>query len=361
VYSYVIILNWNGWRDTIECLESVLRSDYGSFRVIVCDNDSGDNSLDRIAEWARGDLASVGSNPELQHFTTPPCPKPISFLRIERGEQVSLQARSETLFLVQTGANLGFASGNNVGLRLALDAGDLDYAWLLNNDTVVEPGALSSLVATMQERPDVGICGSTLLYYNSPRTVQALGGSTYSRWTARGGCIGRGQALDQAPGSQAVERQMQLVYGASMFVRCSFLEQIGLLNESYFLYFEENDWAARAKGRFTLAYCPESVVYHKEGASIGSSEVKGKRRSGLSERFASRNRILFTKTYYPAALASVLLAMLASAFHRLATGQIRNFAMLICGIGSGLLARNRIARSWAPSKAKSTPVNPSCM
>jgi hypothetical protein len=356
----VIILNWNGWRDTIECPESVLRSDYGSFRVIVCDNDSGDHSLDRIAEWARGDLASVCSNPELQHLTTPPRPKPIPFLRIGPGEQVSLETRSETLFLVQTGANLGFAGGNNVGLRLALDAGDLDYAWLLNNDTVVEPGALSSLVATMQERPDVGICGSTLLYYHSPRTVQALGGSTYSRWTARGGCIGRGQELDQAPGSQAVERQMQLVYGASMFVRCSFLEQIGLLNESYFLYFEENDWAARAKGHFGLAYCPESVVYHKEGASIGSSEVKGRRRSELSERFASRNRILFTRTHHPAALVTVLLAMLVSALHRLATGQIKNFAMLLQGIGSGLLARKEIARSWAPSKTKSTPISPSC-
>jgi hypothetical protein len=328
--------------------------------VIVCDNNSGDHSLDRIAEWARGDLASLCFNAELQHLTSPACPKPIPFLRIEPGEQVQLETRSETLFLVQTGANLGFAGGNNVGLRLALGAGDLDYAWLLNNDTVVEPAALSGLVAAMQKRPDAGICGSTVLDYYSPRTVQALGGSTFNPWTARVGHIGAGIDVADAPSREVVEGQLKYVVGSSLLVRKSFLEQVGLMDESYFLYFEEIDWATRAKGRFGLAYCPESVVYHKEGASIGTSNVKRKQRSELSERFASRNRILFTKTYYPAALVTVLLAMLASAFHRLATGQIRNFAMLMRGIGSGLLARNRTARSWAQSKAESTPINPSC-
>ena len=337
--SYVIILNWNGWQDTIECLESVLRLDYDSFRVIVCDNASGDHSLDRIAAWARGDIAASCSNPDLQHLTYPPTSKPVPFLRIEPGEPIALETRSEALFLVETGANLGFAGGNNVGLRLALRAGDLDYAWLLNNDTVVERGALSSLVATMKNRPDIRICGSTLLYYHSPRTVQALGGATYNHWTARGGCIGRGRELDRVQSRHDVERQMQLVFGASMFVRRSFLEQIGLLDESYFLYFEENDWAIRSRGRFGLAYCPESIVYHKEGASIGSSEVKGKRRSELSERFGSRNRVLFTKTYYPVALVTVILAMLMSALHRLATGQIGNFIMIFRGIGLGLIAR----------------------
>jgi hypothetical protein len=351
VYSYVIIVNWNGWRDTIECLESVLRQDYESFRVIVCDNASADHSLDRIAEWARGEIAAHCVNPELRHLSYPPVPKPVPFLRIDGREQIALGSRDERLFLVQTDANLGFSGGNNIGLRLALSAGDLEYSWLLNNDTVVHPEALSNLVVEMRGRPKIGICGSKLLYYHAPETVQALGGSTYNRWTARGGCIGRGWAFTDAPSQQDVEGKMQLVFGASMFVRRSFLEQIGLLDERYFLYFEENDWAARAKGRFGLAYCPGSIVYHKEGASIGSSEIRGKPRSAFSERFASRSRILFTRSYYPAALLTVLLAMLMSSLHRLATGQFKNFIMLVRGGFSGLVAsKSRPQRQHYPKQ-----------
>ena len=350
LYSYVIILNWNGWRDTIECLESVLRQDYERFRVIVCDNASGDDSLDHIAEWARGHLAARCFSPELQHLTDPPIPKPVPFLRIKANDQIGFESRAERLFLVQTGANLGFSGGNNVGLRLALGAKDFEYAWLLNNDTVVDPQALRSLVAEMRNRPDVGICGSKLLYYHAPQRVQALGGSTYNRWTGRGACIGRGWEISKIPSRQEVEAKMHLVFGASMFVRRSFLERIGLLDERYFLYFEENDWAARAKGQFALAYCPGSIVYHKEGASIGSSEIKGKPRSGLSEWFASRNRVLFTRSHYPAALATVLLAMLMSALHRLASGQIKNFIMLIRGGFSGLVVPKRPSHGQYYSK-----------
>jgi hypothetical protein len=351
--AYIIILNWNGWRDTIECLESVLRLDYAAFQVIVCDNASGDDSLDRIAEWASGSLVASCSNPELQNLTSPPYPKPIPFIRIEPGERVPLETRGETLFLVQTGANLGFAGGNNVGLRLALAVGDLEYAWLLNNDTVVRPDALTSLIKRMHERPDAGICGSTLLYYDDPSRVQALGGSVYNRWLARGGHIGTLGDSDNLPLPEKVEAKMKYVVGASLLVSKEFLETIGLMNEEYFLYFEEIDWATRARGRFGLAYCPESVLYHKEGASIGTAGGKVKRRSELSEWFASRNRILFTRTHYPAALVTVLLAMLMSALHRLVTGQIRNFAMLLRGMSFGLLGRKGAAPNLAPSKTRS--------
>jgi hypothetical protein len=353
---YIILLNWNGWQDTIECLESVLRLDHDSFRVIVCDNASADGSLDRIAEWASGSLAAGCSNAELQHLTSPPYPKPIPFIRIEPGVQMHLGTRDEKLILVQTGDNLGFAGGCNVGLRLALGAGDLDYAWLLNNDTVVEPDALSSLVKTMQQRSEIGICGSTLLYYHSPRTVQVFGGCTYNRWTARNGSIGHGHGLDQVMPTHEVERRMGFVVGASMCVSCAFLQQVGLMDERYFIYFEEIDWATRAKGRFLQAYCPESVVYHKEGSSIGTSQTKGKPRSELCERFASRNRILFTRIHYPAALVTVLPAILLSIVHRLVTGQFRHFVMLLRGTSSGLLGRKSPAPSSPLSKTRPVPM-----
>jgi GT2 family glycosyltransferase len=349
----IIILNWNGWRDTIECLESVFRLEYASFRVIVCDNASGDHSLDHIANWASGDLIAECSNLELQHLTSPPCAKPIPFLRIEPGELATLETRSEKLFLVQTGANLGFAGGNNVGLRIALGDGGLVYVWLLNNDTVVEPGALSSLVATMQERPHVGMCGSTLLYYHSPRTVQALGGSTFNRWTARVGHIGLGRDIEDPLPCREVEEALKYVVGASMMVSRPFLDQIGLMNEQYFLYFEEIDWTTRAKGKFSMSYCSRSVVYHKEGGSTGSAPM-AQDRSALTELYGSRSRILFTRTYYPSSLITVLLAVLMSALHRLLTRQNKNFLMLLRGMSLGLLARKGTTPS-SVSMARSDP------
>jgi GT2 family glycosyltransferase len=331
---YIIILNWNGWRDTIECLESVFRLKYDAFTVLVCDNASSDGSLRYIASWANGETLAECANPNLQILSTPPVRKPIPFLCIEPGEYISLRDRSERLFLVQTGANLGFAGGNNAGMRLALDADDFDYVWLLNNDTVVDPDALISLIKKMDQRPGAGICGSMLLDYYNPETVQALGGSAYNRWTARSGHIGRGLIRSQIPPCEWVEGRMKYVVGASMFVRKEFLEQIGLMCEDYFLYFEEIDWVTRATGQFALGYSQESVVYHKEGAAIGTAKLPLKR-SALSEFYATRNRILFTRKYFRYAIGLTVGAILLSTVHRFLQRNRTNCFALFRGLLSG--------------------------
>src|SRR5579872_314519 len=336
----VILVNWNGWKDTIECLESVLRLNYPYFRVIVCDNASGDSSLDHIAAWANGDLSAECSSPALLHLTSPPISKPVAYLRLNPGEFINLSQRSEKLILVQTGANLGFAGGNNVGLRLALTAGDSEFAWLLNNDTVVDPDALTHLARRMAEKPNAGMCGSTLLYYNVPDCVQVLGGSTYSRWLARIRQIGMGSNIRELPQPEEVEAEMQYVAGASMLLRRELIEDIGLLDERYFLYFEEIDLAVRAREHYTLAYAQESRVYHKEGAAIGTSTRGARRPSALAQHYACRNRILFTRTYYPARLAPVVVATLVSALARLLAGHVEEFHASLRGLKSGLLARS---------------------
>jgi GT2 family glycosyltransferase len=99
----------------------------------------------------------------------------------------------------------------------------------------------------MAARPDAGICGSTLLYYDDPSKVQAWGGSVYNRWVARGGNIGSCASTTPLPNAEEVEKKMGYVIGASMLVRRQFLEEIGLMEEGYFLTFEEIDWATRAK------------------------------------------------------------------------------------------------------------------
>lgn len=338
----VIVLNWNGWRDTIECLESVLRLDYPDYKVIVCDNNSSDGSLEQIRKWARGEIEAEAGNSALAALTSPPIPKPIAFAQVEPAAAGKAGESTARLLLIQTGGNLGFAGGNNVALRYALSRGDFDFAWILNNDTVVRPDALSQLVQRMKERPDAGICGSTLLYYDDPSKVQALGGSVYNKWVARGGHIGKLANAAHLPEAREVERKLAYVVGASMLVRRSFLEQVGLMDEAYFLTCEEIDWATRGKGRFQLAYAPLSVVYHREGAGTGS-HPSTLHQSAMIEFYSSRNRVLFARKHYPFALPSVLCAIVLSALHRLLHRCWRNFGAVARGLYQGLTMAERAA------------------
>jgi hypothetical protein len=107
------------------------------------------------------------------------------------------------------------------------------------------------------------------------------------------------------------------------------------MEESYFLYFEELDWAMRAKGKFSLGYAPDSVIYHKEGATIGSNHDR-KGRSLLSDQYASRNRVLFTRRFMPWALPTVLMSACLAVAERFCTGDAERAKSMLSGIFSGL-------------------------
>jgi GT2 family glycosyltransferase len=332
---HIIVLNWNGWRDTIECLESLLHLDYPDYTVVVCDNASSDDSLKRIAEWANGRLPAECINPQLSHLILPPHRSPVPYHELTRGEaESSAGSYRAPLILIQNEANLGFAGGNNVGFRYALANSNCEYCWILNNDTVVEPDALSPMVRLMQERPELGLCGSLNVDYTNPKLVQAQGGMTYNRWTGRVSRIAPClvEDLDSRPA------RMDYVNGASTLASRSFLETIGLMEESYFLYFEELDWAMRAKGKFALGYSRDSVIYHKEGATIGSKRDR-RERSLVSEQYLSRNRVLFTRRFLPWALPTVLISVCISAVERLCRGDAKRAKSMFSSMLSGLAAR----------------------
>jgi len=329
---HIIVLNWNGWQDTIECLESLLHLDYQDYTVLVCDNGSSDNSLQKIAEWAKCRVSAECVNPQLSRLISPPHPRPIPYHELTREEaETRCGNYGAPLILIRNAANLGFAGGNNVGLRYALRNSNCQYCWILNNDTVVEPDALSAMVHTMQQRPEVGLCGSLNLDYSNPKVVQAQGGRAYNRWTGRvskvASCLV--EDLDSCPA------RMDFISGSSMLASRSFLEKVGLMDESYFLYFEELDWAMRAKAKFALGYARESVIYHKEGASIGTNQDRRKR-SLLSEMYLTRNRVLFTRRFAPRALPTVLISVCLAAAERFVTGDVRRarsmLSYMLCGL-----------------------------
>jgi GT2 family glycosyltransferase len=332
-FVYILILNWNRWKDTIECLESIFRGDYPRYRVIVCDNGSSDESLANIAAWAEGrlDCAVPHYNP-LRSLSFPPTPKPLAYVTYDKaqaergGEDTGATAQ---LILIQTGENLGFSGGNNVGLRYALARDDFDYVWLLNNDTVIKPDSLSALVGKMQNNQRAGMCGSTLLYYDDPNKAQALCGATYNKWLGTLRLIGSFTQMPQKIDAVRIEKKLAFICGASMLVSKHFLRNIGLLGEEYFLYYEELDWALRSGNRYPLSYAEQSVVYHKEGATIGGSNRSIDNKSLVADFYGIRNRLIIARKFHPYTLPMVYMGLIVTALRRVARKQWNRIPMIL--------------------------------
>lgn len=292
---YVVILNWNGAHDTIACLQSLAGLQGPLPKVIVCDNASVDDSWSMLQTYVE-------------------------------------QQRALDIQLVQTGANLGFAGGNNVGLRLALSDPSMEFVWLLNNDTVVAPGALVALQRHMTQHPEVGVCGSTLLYADEPERIQAVGGQ-YHPWLGTSTHLLGHQPYSEARCQSVSPAELDYVVGASMFVRRAVLETIGLLAEEYFLYCEEIDWATRMKRQMpemTLGYAPDSLVYHKEGASTQTSDRTKKIYRYFSDYFFITSRLKFSRKYFPFHSMVVQASMLLVAMRRIRAGQPKSALVALC-------------------------------
>lgn len=283
----IVLLNWNGWLDTVACLDSLRKSTSKDFQVVVCDNASTDGSISEIEDWLVNESVSYyrGKSSNMS------CADLAALSAVE-------------VILIENERNGGFAYGNNSGLRYFLSQPDFKYVWLLNNDTLVSPTCLESLVEKMETDTTVGICGAKLIYHHNRDRVQAAGGAIFSR--VRGGSVHVGADCSSKDDFDVslVEQKIDYVVGASMFVRRAYVEKIGLMSEDYFLYYEEIDWSTRGRYFFRLGYCDSAVVYHKEGGSIGSSRNK-KQRSTLSQFYLVRSRLIFTRKHFSMFLPTV--------------------------------------------------------
>lgn len=290
---YAVIVNYNGWRDTIECLESLLRSDYPDLRVIVCDNGSRDESLVRLRAWATGTETPPSTTPdELRPLTHPPIAKPTAIreYRADRTDGAVAEARHGVISLVDVGANLGFAGANNLALRQLAALKLNGYAWLLNNDTVVASDALSRMVATAQADPRAGAMGCTILKYHEPDRVETLGGAVVSRWHGMTQMLGAGSPRS-APRDGS--RSMDFVSGCCMLVRTDTLREVGVLDDRYFIYAEDTDWGMRITAAgFTLGYCPAAEIWHKGSTTMG-------KRSPLQDYHSVHSTLLLVHKHHP--------------------------------------------------------------
>lgn len=307
---YIIIVNFNGWKDTIECLESLTRLNYSGFQIIIIDNASADDSVDRLQAWAR----------ENNH---------LGICTINSNSFKDVQHIDNKLIMIQSPTNLGFAGGNNLGIKYALAGGDAEYVWLLNNDTIVEINSLKNLVDYAKISPRIGIIGSKIMEYYARTVIQAAGGGTFIKALGHSSLIGHGET-DITQYNKSVD--LKYVHGASMLVSIAFIKDVGLMSEDYFLYFEELDWSERGKQKgWRIGYCYKSVIYHKGGASTGKpgSYLKKSLASRFSDFYFQRAKILFIRKFYWYYTPILYLSFLFVIFNRLRRKQFDRIPLVL--------------------------------
>jgi GT2 family glycosyltransferase len=242
--TYVIVLNWNGRTDTLECLASLGRASHPSMRVLVVDNGSTDGSQDAIRHEYPG------------------------------------------VTLVETGTNLRFAGGNNAGIRAALAQG-AEQIMLLNNDTTVDPHFLEAMTGTLQSSPATGIVAPKILYAGDPARLWYAGGEI-SFWT---GTMRHRGIREPDDGRFDVACETGYATGCCFLARRSTVEKVGGLDESYFIYAEDADWCMRARrAGFRIVYEPRARIWHKVSVSAGGhlSSFKIRHKFVSNLRFFSR-------------------------------------------------------------------------
>lgn len=248
-HIFIVILNWNGIEDTLFCLNSLSALRYSSLDVLVVDNGSTDDSLER--------------------------------LRVHNAKY--------RLKLLETRRNLGYAGGNNVGTRYALQHG-ADFVLLLNNDTAVASDFLDRLVEAAWEHPDAGVFSPRIMYLDEPKRVWFDG----ARWIPSSGRLewpGQGELEDAL---KVGDHATDYACGAALFFRAELARQIGLLDEAFFLVWEEVDWCFRAReAGWRVLMVPSAKVWHKIGVSFGSES------SPLRTYFSIRNELLWFSRHAP--------------------------------------------------------------
>lgn len=269
----IVVLNWNGWCDTLACVASLQQLDYPDFGLTVVDNGSTDDSVQRIL------------------------------------------AHRPAVRLLQTGVNLGFGGGCNVGVRQALGNG-AQYIWLINSDATVDRNALTELVRVAQDNSALGAVGSVLFDADQTDHIQLWGGGKINLWTGR-------SHHQRGPTS------LDFVSGASLLLRREALLQVGLLDEqSFFMYWEDTDLGLRLRqAGWQLGVADRSRVWHKQSASLGQG-------SPLLDQYFTCSAVRFFRKHapIPAFPAAILLILMLA--KRLLSGELTRVRAVLKGFAS---------------------------
>jgi len=285
---FIVILNYKNWQDTVDCLESVFRSTYKNFQVIVVDNNSENGSIEQLIKWSQ---LNESLPSKILSLNTSKVQKPITYHLFHKKDINELSFKPEALpklIFIQNDQNNGFASGNNLALKYL--AREEAYIWLLNPDMVVEAEALSELVNCMQHEDTRVVMGTLVKSYDQPERIIFYGGGKINFITATVSLVKREDQIGQ----------ICYIGGGSLFTYASNFKDNGLLPENYFLYWEETDWcyAALVKG-YKMKVCSKAICYDKISTTIGKGY--------LADYYYTRNGLLFVSKFKKSLVPLVLL------------------------------------------------------
>lgn len=239
----IIILNWNGLKDTVECLESLKKIIYPNYNIIVVDNGSSNDD--------------------------------VKALQTIFGEYIKIIANDR---------NYGFTGGTNIGIRYALNITNPQYLLSLNNDTIVDPEFLDKLIEVAESDTSIGIIGPKIYFYDFPNTIQSLG----NRLNFATGQISQIGNREQDDGRSSKNRNIDFI-SVCLLIRAKVLDDIGLFDNDYFCYWEDVDLCNRAKkAGYKIMYAPSAKIWHK-------LEKSSANKLGLVDYYIARNRFRFMK------------------------------------------------------------------
>ena len=236
----IISINFNQPGVSAEMIESLRKVSYPNVEVIIVDNASSKGNVDK--------------------------------LKVEYPE----------IMLIKSTKNLGFAGGNNLGIKQSKG----EYILLLNNDTEVDPGFLEPLVAKFQNDSSIGAISPKIYFHHTPNMLQFTGISEINKYTTRSTGWGFGK-MDE--GQFDEDKESFFAHGAAMMVPRSVIKKVGMMAEIYFLYYEEMDWGQRIRNAgYKIFYVHNSKIYHKESVSTGKE-------SPLKTYYMNRARIIYMR------------------------------------------------------------------
>lgn len=271
----IVTLNWNGWQDTIECLESIKKSKNSNYTCVIIDNKSENESVSELKRWIKSDdgffKKEMTSNPQ----------EAINDAHISKYNSFLLYLNSE---------NSGFAKGNNIAIRWFLSAG-YDRIFLLNNDTIIYPDTLEKLIYYSKLK-DHDVLTSNIVYHHDNNIIWNSGG----RFTITGTRKYYNQNKNLSDHNHGLKK-IEFATGCALMVNASVFNEIGLLTEKFFFGEEDFDFCKRLKENKKNVYCTlDTVLEHKVGGSknklVGPEILQ-------SAALHLTNRIVCMKQYYP--------------------------------------------------------------
>lgn len=267
----IVILNWNEAVKTLGSIRSIKQNIRRPFVLVVVDNDSHDSSVETIDK----ELKKYGA----------------SYIRLKKRDMDNgvRQFNEYSIILIENDHNVGYAGGNNLGIKILNDYFNLKYYWLLNNDAFMSADAVTPMIDALTKSEDTGFVGSVLIYANTD-TIQCVGGGTILPLLGKTRLIGKGLRLNNL--QKVGNNRLDFIMGASLLVRKEVVDHIGLMEEGYFMYSEEADWQWRAEKKgWGRVVATDSFVYHIDAGSTRSSRHK-------YYYYLTRSSIMFRKRFF---------------------------------------------------------------